>query len=152
MEGTQNKAEKKVRKAMEKLNMKPVENVETVAMKKMPGSQMIVIPRPQVYKSGGGGSETYFVFGKIGSDQPVAEPAPSAPLTSNNGIIPDEDDEGPPALTPAAPASTGAPVSASGHSEKDIQLVMSQASVDREKAIAALLRNEGDIVNSIMDL
>jgi NACalpha-BTF3-like transcription factor len=36
--------------------------------------------------------------------------------------------------------------------EKDIDLVMSQASVPRYKAITSLLRNKGDIVNAIMEL
>jgi NACalpha-BTF3-like transcription factor len=36
--------------------------------------------------------------------------------------------------------------------EKDIVLVISQTCVTREKAIAALLKNDGDIVNAIMEL
>jgi hypothetical protein len=36
--------------------------------------------------------------------------------------------------------------------EKDIDLVMSQASVPRYKAIASLLKNKGDIVDTIMEL
>jgi NACalpha-BTF3-like transcription factor len=36
--------------------------------------------------------------------------------------------------------------------EKDIVLVMNQTGVTREKAIAALLKNDGDIVNAIMDI
>jgi len=36
--------------------------------------------------------------------------------------------------------------------EKDIRLVMSQTGVTREKAIAALRKHDGDIVNAIMEL
>lgn len=36
--------------------------------------------------------------------------------------------------------------------EKDIELVMSQANVGRTRAIRALLRNDKDIVNAIMEL
>ena len=36
--------------------------------------------------------------------------------------------------------------------EKDIILVMSQTGVTREMAIAALRKNDGDIVNAIMEL
>jgi len=139
-------------------------------MRKNPGSQIINIHNPQVYKaSGAQGSETYLVYGKIGDTRG----APSQNLAG--GIAPDED-EGPPPLTAdddssaaessdgkaaasSAPAKSQANISgkaerdASGQFvDKDVTLVMSQASADRARAIAALERNDGDIVNSIMDL
>lgn len=43
-------------------------------------------------------------------------------------------------------------VDAEGLEDKDIELVMSQASVSRNKAIKALKENDNDIVNSIMAL
>lgn len=43
-------------------------------------------------------------------------------------------------------------VDASGIEDKDIELVMTQASVSRNKAVKALKENENDIVNSIMAL
>jgi nascent polypeptide-associated complex subunit alpha len=39
-----------------------------------------------------------------------------------------------------------------GLEDKDIQLVMQQASVTRARAVKALKENENDIVNSIMAL
>jgi nascent polypeptide-associated complex subunit alpha len=39
-----------------------------------------------------------------------------------------------------------------GLEDKDIQLVMQQASVTRAKAVKALKENDNDIVNSIMAL
>lgn len=39
-----------------------------------------------------------------------------------------------------------------GLEDKDIQLVMTQASVSRKKAVKALKENDNDIVNSIMAL
>lgn len=36
--------------------------------------------------------------------------------------------------------------------EKDIELVMSQASVSRNKAIRALKKTDNDLVNAIMEL
>ena len=36
--------------------------------------------------------------------------------------------------------------------EKDIELVMAQASVSRDKAVEALYENDNDIVNAIMAL
>jgi len=43
-------------------------------------------------------------------------------------------------------------VDASNISEKDIELVVSQASTTRNKAIKALKNNDNDIVNAIMEL
>lgn len=43
-------------------------------------------------------------------------------------------------------------VDATGVEDKDIELVMTQASVSRSKAIKALKENDNDIVNSIMAL
>ena len=46
----------------------------------------------------------------------------------------------------------GEEVDATGLEDKDIELVMTQASVSRNKAIKALKENDNDIVNSIMAL
>lgn len=46
----------------------------------------------------------------------------------------------------------GEVVDSKGIEEKDIELVMTQASVSRNKAIKALRDNDNDIVNSIMAL
>ena len=40
----------------------------------------------------------------------------------------------------------------SGIEEKDIELVMAQATVSRKKAIKALSSSQGDLVNAIMSL
>ena len=54
------------------------------------------------------------------------------------GIIEEDDDEG--------------DVDESGVEPKDIELVMTQASVSRSKAVKALKKAEGDIVSAIMEL
>jgi nascent polypeptide-associated complex subunit alpha len=46
----------------------------------------------------------------------------------------------------------GEEIDAEGLEDKDIELVMTQASVSRKKAIKALKENDNDIVNSIMAL
>lgn len=46
----------------------------------------------------------------------------------------------------------GEEVDADGLEDKDIELVMTQANVSRNKAIKALKENDNDIVNSIMAL
>ncbi len=54
------------------------------------------------------------------------------------GIIEEDEDEG--------------DVDESGVEPKDIELVMTQASVSRAKAVKALKKAEGDIVSAIMEL
>lgn len=46
----------------------------------------------------------------------------------------------------------GEEVDAEGLEDKDIELVMTQANVSRNKAVKALKENDNDIVNSIMAL
>ena len=59
-------------------------------------------------------------------------------LLLHTGIIEEDDDEG--------------DVDESGVEPKDIELVMTQASVTRSKAVNALKKAEGDIVSAIMEL
>ena len=59
-------------------------------------------------------------------------------LLLHTGIIEEDDDEG--------------DVDESGVEPKDIELVMTQASVTRSKAVKALKKAEGDIVSAIMEL
>ena len=54
------------------------------------------------------------------------------------GIVEEEEEEG--------------DVDESGVEPKDIELVMTQASVSRSKAVKALKKAEGDIVSAIMEL
>merc|ERR1712059_21021 len=54
--------------------------------------------------------------------------------------------------TIAQPAPDDEEEDASNVEEKDIELVTQQANVSRKKAIKALKKNDGDIVNAIMEL
>ena len=58
--GKQNRNEKKARKAMLKLGMKPVAGVNRVTVKKSKNI-LFVIQKPDVYK---GGNDTYVIFGE----------------------------------------------------------------------------------------
>lgn len=146
-----NKSEKKARKALAKLGLKPVPNVKAVTMKRAP-SILFQIGAPEVFRSPAGpNQETYVVYGVCqiddGTQKSRSYPTFVPPAAGN-------DDDDMPALKAASEPSSesGAEVSAEGLQEKDIEMVMSQAGVDRKKAIGALKKNGGDIVNSIMDL
>ncbi|KAG6953273.1 hypothetical protein JG688_00012907 [Phytophthora aleatoria] len=146
--GKHNRSEKKSRKAMQKLGMKPVGGIIRVTIKKNK-NVLFVISKPDVFKSTV--SETYVIFGEAKIEDlnaqaqsmaaqqfkaPAAE-APAADAAAAPAAAVEEDDED---------------VDDSGIDAKDIQLVMSQAGVSKSKAVCALRSNDNDIVNAIMEL
>ena len=152
--GKQNRSEKKARKAITKLGMKPVAGIHRVTVKKSKNI-LFVIKKPEVYQSTQ--SNTYIIFGEAKiedlSQQQQAAAAQQfqqtpefttattedGSATANNND--DEDD-----------AEEDGEVDETGVEAKDIELVMSQASVSRAKAVKALKANDNDIVNAIMEL
>lgn len=164
----QNRNEKKSRKAMQKLGMRPVSGVLRVTVKKSK-NVLFVIHKPDVFKSPN--SDTYVVFGEAKSEdssaasqaaaakqfqqqQQMAAAAggmpPQAAAAAAAGGMPDlvAGD----AAAGAAAAGGGDAVDESGVEPKDIELVMSQAGCSRSAAVKALKENDGDLVNSIMSL
>ncbi|KXZ44479.1 hypothetical protein GPECTOR_67g319 [Gonium pectorale] len=145
--GKQSRSEKKSRKAMQKLGMKPVPGVSRVTIKKSKNI-LFVIQTPDVFKSPN--SDTYIIFGEAkiedlsaqtqaaAAEQFKMRPEPEAAQAAGAAAGPaDDDDE---------------EVDDSGVEQKDIELVMTQANVSRAKAIKALKNAEGDIVSAIMEL
>ncbi|KAL9700386.1 hypothetical protein quinque_003827 [Culex quinquefasciatus] len=147
----QSRGEKKARKIMSKLGLKPVQGVNRVTIRKSKNI-LFVINNPDVYKNPH--SDTYIIFGEakiedLSQQAQVAaaekfkapEAAPTAGETSGatTSVAPiaEEDEE---------------EVDESGLNEKDIELVMQNAQVPRAKAIRALKENAFDVVNAIMEL
>ena len=151
--GKQNRSEKKARKAIQKLGMKPVEGIHRVTVKKSKNI-LFVIKKPEVFKSQA--SNTYVIFGEAKIEDLSAQQQAAAAqqfqqtpeftqattqdgsTTENNN---DDDD-----------AEEDGEVDETGVEGKDIDLVMAQASVSRAKAVKALKNNDNDIVNAIMEL
>jgi len=144
----QTRSEKKARKAISKLGLKPVPGVARVTIKKSKNI-LFVIQKPDVYKSQG--AETYIVFGEAKIEDLSAQaqmqaaeqfkPQPEASITAEAKDVTTVDEE-----------SEDDEVDESGVEAKDIELVMAQASVSRAKAVKALKNNANDIVNAIMEL
>lgn len=147
----QSRGEKKARKIMSKLGLKPVQGVNRVTIRKSKNI-LFVINNPDVYKNPH--SDTYIIFGEakiedLSQQAQVAaaekfkapEAAPTAGETSGatTSVAPiaEEDEE---------------EVDETGLNEKDIELVMQNAQVPRAKAIRALKENAFDVVNAIMEL
>ncbi|KAI1433255.1 nascent polypeptide-associated complex, alpha subunit [Xylaria sp. CBS 124048] len=152
--------EKKARKAIEKLHLTRVTGITRVTLRR-PKNVLFVINSPEVYKSPN--SNTYIVFGeaKIEDLNSAAQQAAAQSLAAQSG---EHDHAGHDhSHGDAAKAVEGSEekkeeedddeeVDAEGLEDKDIELVMTQATVSRKKAIKALKENDNDIVNSIMAL
>ncbi|KAI6182713.1 hypothetical protein M3Y97_00410400 [Aphelenchoides bicaudatus] len=143
----QSRSEKKARKLFSKLGLKQVHGVSRVSIRKSK-SILFVINKPDVYKSPG--SDTYIVFGEAKIED-----------LSQHAQLADVENFKPPSssviqnvnrLAPPVEESDGEELDASGLEEKDIELVMSQANVSRNKAIRALKAAGGDLVNAILEL
>ncbi|KAM3614117.1 uncharacterized protein V6R79_010388 [Siganus canaliculatus] len=145
----QSRSEKKARKAMSKLGLKPVHGVTRITIRKSK-SILFVISRPDVFKSPA--SDIYIVFGeaKIEDLSQQAHKAAAekfkVPVTSSPVAPPV-----PPSLTIKEESEEEEEeVDEGGLEERDIELVMAQANVSRAKAVRALKHNKNDIVNAIM--
>mmetsp|Transcript_31468 Transcript_31468/g.38051 ORF Transcript_31468/g.38051 Transcript_31468/m.38051 type:complete len:189 (+) Transcript_31468:71-637(+) len=142
----QSRSEKKSRKAMQKLGMKPVPGVIRVTIKKSKNI-LFVISKPDVFKSPA--SDTHIIFGEAKIEDLSAQaqtaaaeqfkvPDLSAAEAKKEESAVEDEDEG--------------EVDETGVDPKDIELVMTQAGVSRSKAVSALKSNDGDIVSAIMEL
>ncbi len=145
-EGRQNRNEKKARKAMQKLGMRPVPGVLRVTVKKSK-NVLFVINQPDVFKSPN--ADTYVVFGEAKSEDSsaVSQAAAAKPFQAPP--------QAPPAVAELAEEAAAAAedaVDETGVEAKDIELVVSQAGCSRAAAVKALKDNDGDLVNSIMSL
>ncbi|CAF2101942.1 hypothetical protein IGI04_020595 [Brassica rapa subsp. trilocularis] len=146
----QSRSEKKSRKAMLKLGMKPITGVSRVTVKKSKNI-MFVISKPDVFKSPA--SDTYVIFGEAKIEdlssqiQSQAAEQFKAPDLSNvvsqgessssaSAVVQDDDED----------------IDEEGVDAKDVELVMTQAGVTRPKAVKALKAADGDIVTAIMEL
>ena len=143
-----NRAEKKARKAMMKLGMKPLEGIFRVAVKRSK-SVLFAITDPDVYKNST--NDTYVIFGEAKVDDFAAMAQANAARQFTHA---------PEVAKVAASSSEAANVEEvdeasiddSGLDAKDIDLIISQVSCTRGKAVAALRAANGDIVEAIMQL
>jgi nascent polypeptide-associated complex subunit alpha len=141
-----NRSEKKSRKVVQKLGMKPVSEIIRVTVKKSK-NVLLVIQNPEVFKSPA--SDTYIIFGEAkiedlsaqaqasAAQQFQSAPEVAAAIEEPKVVEEENDDED---------------VDETGLVAKDIELVMSQVSCSRAKAVKALKAKKGDMVEAIMAL
>eukprot|EP01062_Namystynia_karyoxenos_P013099 TRINITY_DN1471_c0_g1_i2.p2 TRINITY_DN1471_c0_g1~~TRINITY_DN1471_c0_g1_i2.p2 ORF type:complete len:214 (+),score=103.16 TRINITY_DN1471_c0_g1_i2:82-642(+) len=140
--GRQTRSEKKSRKVMQKFGLKPFPGCTRVTIRKN-RDVVFVIAQPDVYKSPQ--ANTYVVFGEAKIEDATSRREQEAVAALKQAAKPadkpaekDEEPEG--------------ELDEEGVDAKDIDLVVAQASVSRARAVKALKNNNGDIVNSIMEL
>lgn len=150
--GKQNRAEKKSRKAVAKLGMKPVPGIVRVTVKKMKNI-LFVISKPDVHKAPN--ADTYVIFGEAKIEDLAAQAqaqanafrahnmqqgAPAEPAAAKAAIEEKKDDD----------EAEDTAEDAADCRQEDIDLVMTQVSCTKQQAISALKKNKNDIVEAIM--
>jgi nascent polypeptide-associated complex subunit alpha len=146
----QSRSEKKSRKAMVKLGMKPVTGVSRVTIKRTKNI-LFFISKPDVFKSPN--SETYIIFGEAKiedlSSQLQTQAAQQFRMPDMGSVMAKSD------ISAAAAVQADEEeeeVDETGVEPRDIDLVTTQAGVTRSKAVKALKTHNGDIVSAIMEL
>ncbi len=115
-----------------------------------------MISQPEVFKSPG--SDTYVVFGEAkiedlsAPNEQLKNAAAAAAAAENAAEAAAPAEAAPAAATTTATEAAPAATAAADVDNKDVELVMGQANVSREKAIEALKNNKNDVVNAIMAL
>merc|ERR1711998_814706 len=153
--GKQSRSEKKSRKAMAKLGMKPVPGIIRVTVKKSKNI-LFVIKEPDVFRHGANDSPkavaTFVVFGKAEIEDLSAQATSAAVEQFKNpgaGLEVGGDDA---VKNDIVDADDDGDEDPGDLDENDIELVVKQAGVTKAKAIKALKQNDNDVVNAIMAL
>ncbi|CAF1047516.1 unnamed protein product [Adineta ricciae] len=166
----QTRSEKKARKAMAKLGLRPIQGILRVTIRKSKNI-LFVIQKPDVYKSPA--SDTYIVFGEakiedlsqraqiaaanqfknLGQNAAVNNTTDQTSQSNEKGSSDkNANQSSAKAETIQEESDEDEQVDSQGIEENDIQLVMSQSKASRSKAIKALRKCNNDIVNAIMEL
>ena len=140
------KQPRKYAKVMVKMGLKPEENIMRVMIRKQAGMSF-AIANPEVYRFPN--TNTFVLFGETQVEDMSmgADPSQAAARTVTGAT-----EEAPVATATAEDDDDDEEVDAGDIADKEIDVVMSQANVSRNKAIKALKNNNGDIVNAIMEL
>lgn len=152
----QSRNEKKARKAVSRLGMKPMPEIVKVVIRKAKQA-WFVLPKPDVFKSLS--SDTYVIFGQ--AENMASQAHTEAAQRFTQGALPfgttdqaNATSGAAVAAAKAAAATTAKPedVDMEGVDPKDVQLIMSQLRCTPEEAAKALRDNNNDIVEAILQI
>lgn len=151
------KNEKKARELIKKLNLKQVKGISRVTFKQR-GNLIYAIDEPDVYRSPAG---TYVVFGEAKVDDMnarLAEAQAAQAAAAASSEVPDKSPESITAdlqqasLNDKVEEVDEADEDEEGLDSNDIDIIVEQTQVPRGKAVAALRKHKGDMVNAIIEL
>ena len=139
------KGEKKIKKALLKLGLNKVEGVNRVTIRQK-DNYILVVKDPEVYVSKESDS-SYVIFGEITIDDPdkpknpvdLPSQGPQVTATQDKPVqVVDDDDN--------------TPVSEEGLEPENIEMIITETKCSRPKAVKALRKHNGDVVNAILEL
>lgn len=151
------KNEKKARELIKKLNLKQIKGISRVTFKQR-GNLIYAIDEPDVFRSPAG---TYVVFGEAKVDDMNARVA-EAQAAQEAAAQEPAADKSPESITADLQKASlnetkeeeveEGDVNEDGLDANDINIIVEQTQVTRAKAVAALRKHKGDMVNAIMEL
>jgi len=150
-----NKNEKKARKAIAKLGLKPFPGINRVTMRK--GQDILfIISEPEIFKTN---SDTYVIFGdakieNLSNNQLASKVKEVVESDEVQHEAKEEKAAAPAVAAPEAPkvkVDEEAPGDETGLKAEDIELLMTQAGVSRARAVRELKATNGDLVTAIMN-
>lgn len=152
------KSERKARKQLQGIGLKKVQGINRVTMRR-PRGYLLVVTNPEVYKSSV--SDVYVVFGELKTEDMSAQAQAAqaqqlaqqeqqermlseqfSQLSSGAGAEKKKEEE--------EEEDESEPIDEEGVDAKDIDLVISQTSCSRRRAVKALKEHQGDLINAIM--
>ncbi|POY74598.1 hypothetical protein BMF94_2359 [Rhodotorula taiwanensis] len=139
----------KAKETLSKLGLKKVEGVQRVVIKK-PKGVLVAIQEPEVFKSPV--SDCYIVFGE--AKQEDAPPFPNFAQMGQQQAQAQAQAQAQQAGASAGgadEADDGEDADETGIEKDDIDVVMKQANCSRSRAVKALRKTDGDIVQAIVD-
>ncbi|KAL0486497.1 nascent polypeptide-associated complex subunit alpha [Acrasis kona] len=143
----QSKYEKKNKKALTKAGLKPFPGVAKVQLKSN-GKNAFIIDNPEVFR--GGNSDTWIVFGTPKADDSASKQTQLLQQLMSQQAAGQTDAQS--AKVEEAEEDEEGEVDETGLVPSEIEMVMKNANVSRAKAVREIRKNDGDIVNTIMNL
>lgn len=144
----QSRGEKKCRKAMTKLGLKPVTGINRVTMKRAK-NMLFIVENPEVLKSPN--ADIYVVFG-VARFEDLNQMAANSEIDKFKSEQPrKEDTQVEPIVEDVAGEEEGE-LDETGLKPDDIQTIQNHCKVSRNKAIKALREANGDTVDAILKL
>ena len=147
---TTTRGEKKCRKALIKVGMKPFPGVTRVTLRKRDGL-IFFVNDPEVLRSDDDG-KSYAIFGELKlEDQNARMQQAEAKKFAENQLAAAKNNTGASPIT-AAKADDSAPMSEEGVTAGHIDMVMEHTQCSRNEAIAALRETSDDMIQAVMHL